>query len=76
MAEKHIEPEWINRLLLETKAIVPVDDGDMQLSLIALALAVACKSCDVDDADAVRMFSETLNQVRPDHLIPFSEVMS
>lgn len=40
------------------------DDGDSQLSILTMAMVVACQSCEVSKEDAIKIIAETFDGQR------------
>jgi hypothetical protein len=59
----------INAILAVVKSCS--DNGDVQLSTLAHALAVACKSCGIDRANAIAHFSHAYDA--PHKLVPYGQ---
>lgn len=49
----------INAVLRLVKSIT--EDGDCQLSILTMALVVACRSCEVPKADALKIIADTFD---------------
>ncbi len=60
---KEITGDQVNALMRSVKTISDSDDGDQELSLLAIALCVAARSCEIDRAGvlaAVESFYEAV----------------
>lgn len=51
----------VNAVLRLVKSLTKPDDGDAQLSILTVALVIACRSCQVDKDDALRIIGETFD---------------
>lgn len=66
--EPQIKADWINEILRSASHMT--DDGDAQLSILARALVIGCKSCGVSRDTAIEIV-ESLFDEEP-RLIPLA----
>lgn len=62
----------INAVLRLVKSLT--DDGDCQLSILTMALVVACRSCEVSKEDAMEIIAECFNDERK--LVPLESALA
>lgn len=62
----------INAVLRLVKSLT--EDGDCQLSILTMALIVACRSCEVSKDDALAIIAETFND--ESKLVPLYSAMA
>lgn len=62
----------INAVLKLVQSLTDIDDGDAQLTILTMALVIACRSCGVEKEDAMQIIRETFD--REFKLIPFDQL--
>lgn len=62
----------INAVLRLVRSLT--DDGDCQLSILTMAMVVACRSCEVEKADALQIISDCFDDER--ELVPLDSALA
>lgn len=55
-----VDPRWINEIIRTVAGMTP--DGDAQLTILARALVVGCRSCSVEPERAVDLLEKLFEQ--------------